>query len=417
MNASIDDTERQIELRRMQRLATGLLIGVTCLFLLALFLERTYPLVGFVRAFAEAAMVGAIADWFAVTALFRHPLGLPIPHTAIIPSRKDRIAVSIGRFVQDNFLAPEVVAGKLRTINVAERVAHWLAQPEISMRAARLVLAGVGGAVQVINDDDVQPLIERRVIGRIERTPAAPLVGRVLSAGLPERRRIDLLRLAVRLSTQLIDQNQDAIRAKISKEIPWWLPRSLDKTIYRRIFDAAQDTLHEVNADPNHPLHAKFNEVVGQLIEDLNTNPRLLERGEEYKAELLQHPIVRELSASLWRDLKRLLQDQSSRSDSELAISLQRAMIRFSSILHEDAALAAKINGWAERLVVFAVREYGPEFGQFISQTMSNWETASTVRKIELQIGRDLQFIRINGTLVGGSVGLLIYAVSLLIRG
>ena len=239
--------DRQAELNRMKSLATGLLVFVSLVFVIAVLFEPRYPWLGFLRATAEAAMVGAIADWFAVTALFRHPLGLPIPHTAIIPRRKDSIGASIGRFVRENFLSEEVIRGRLRTIDIAQQGAHWMSRPTISARLADLLTTGIAGALQVVNDADVQALIERGVVSRIRSIRIAPLLGRMLSLVLSDQRQAELLYGLIALTARMLEQNKAAIRERISSEIPWWLPRSIDKEIYRRLFDAVEARLREVS--------------------------------------------------------------------------------------------------------------------------------------------------------------------------
>lgn len=407
------EAQRQAELNRMKYLATGLLVFFSLVFVAASLFEPRYPWLGFVRATAEAAMVGAIADWFAVTALFRHPLGLPIPHTAIIPRRKDSIGASIGRFVQENFLSEEVILGRLRSANVARRGALWIGEPSHTARVVRLVTAAIGGVMQVVNDEDVQGLIERGVVARVRSTRAAPLLGKVLAEVLSERRQAELVDGLVALATRVLEENQGAIRARISREIPWWLPRSLDREIYRKLFDAVNDMFQDAKRDPAHPLHVQFRKVVHDLIVDLQSNPDVIARGEELKEELLRHPIVREAAATVWMDIKAALRAQSTAPESELGQAVERAVARLGTVVLEDEGLADKLNRWVEQIVLYATREYGAEVANLIEQTVRNWDAEATSRKIELQIGKDLQYIRINGTVVGGLAGLLIYSVSL----
>ncbi|MDZ4719536.1 MAG: DUF445 domain-containing protein [Roseiflexaceae bacterium] len=408
--------ERRVELNRMKYLATGMLVIVSLVFAIALLFERRYPVLGFVRATAEAAMIGAIADWFAVTALFRHPLGLRIPHTAIIPRRKDSIGASIGRFVQENFLSEDVIRSRLRTMDIAQQGARWASQPSTSARIADLLVAGITGGLRVVNDNDVQILIERGVVTRIRSIHAAPVVGQILTLALSEKRQAEILSNLITFAGQLLEEHKANIRERISQEVPWWLPRSVDKEIYRRVFDALETMLSEVSQNPAHPLHAQFNRVIHQFIVDLQSNPDMTARSEALKEELLQHPIVRELAASLWMDLKALVHEQSIQTDSELRKTMQRAVVQLGEILLHDEALRAKANGWAEQIAQYAIREYGDVVAQMIEQTVRNWDAEATAQKIELQIGKDLQYIRINGTVVGGLAGLLIYSISLLIR-
>ncbi|HNP85098.1 MAG TPA: DUF445 domain-containing protein [Kouleothrix sp.] len=409
------DDPRQRALNRMKWLATGLLVGVALLFVVARLLERQYAWVGFVRAFAEAAMVGALADWFAVTALFRHPLGLRIPHTAIIPRRKDSIGASIGRFVADNFLSEDVLVGRLRAQRVVERAAAALSQTDLNSQVARHVATALNNALRVVNDADVQALIEHSVVSRVRSVHPAPLVGRTLAVVLGGRRQTELVYELANLTAHLLEENKAAIRLKIQQETPWWLPRSVDHHIAERLFDTIDTTLQAVSSDPHHPFHDRFNALLYEFIERLQHDPATIARGEALKDDLLQNPIVRDFSASLWLDIKVALLAQSERPDSTLQRAIERAVRQFGELLLRDEALAGKLERLVERVVVYASQEYRHQFGQLIAHTVSRWDPDATSRKIELQIGRDLQFIRINGTLVGGLAGLVIYTVSLLL--
>lgn len=410
------DAVKRAELRRMKRLATGLLAGVACLYLITFLLEPRFPWLGFVRAFSEAAMIGALADWFAVTALFRHPLGIPIPHTAIIPRRKDTLGESVGRFVQENFLSPEVLVGRLRTMQVVDRVAQLATRDDVSQAAARQVTALISGALDVVNDDEIQQIVERSVSIQIRKLQPAPLLGRALGAVLRGERMHELVAEMMRLAAHLLNENRDVVRSRISRETPWWVPSAVDKAIADRIFVSVEATIQEISLDQNHPFYPRFEAVLATFIEQLKTDPATIERGEMLKQELLDSPVVRDFSVSLWQDLKGFLKDQSNRPDSALQTALQRSVRQFGVLLGTDEALAAKVQGWIEKIVVYLSREYRGQFVQLVSYTVERWDIASTVEKIELQVGRDLQFIRINGTIVGGLAGLVIYTLSLVLR-
>jgi uncharacterized membrane-anchored protein YjiN (DUF445 family) len=413
--AARTDATRQSELRRMKLLATGLLVGAALVFVVARLLEQRYAWLGFVRAFAEAAMVGALADWFAVTALFRHPLGLPIPHTAIIPRRKDSIGVSIGRFVEDNFLSEEVLLGRMRALHVVPRVAEALSQPEISGQIARHAATAITNALRVINDADVQSLVERSLVERVRAVHPSPLLGRALALVLAGERRTELAHELVNVVGRLLEENKEAIRLKIRRETPWWLPHSVDRHVAERLFDTIESTLQAVRTDPSHPFHARFDALLSEFIDRLQHDPETIARGEAIKDDLLRNPIVQDFSVSLWQDIKAAILAQSTKEDSALHATIQRAVRQFGDLLLRDEILADKIGRWVERLVVYASQEYRHQFGQLIAHTVSRWDAEATARKIELQIGRDLQFIRINGTIVGGLAGLLIYAFSLVL--
>jgi uncharacterized membrane-anchored protein YjiN (DUF445 family) len=410
-----EENQKETELNQMKRRATALFWIVTLVFVLAAILEKRYDWLRFVRATAEAAMVGAIADWFAVTALFRHPLNIPIPHTAIIPNRKDSIGRSLGGFVRNNFLVREVISTRLRSMNVARRVAHWVSQPEHIQGIAHHAASALTGMIQVVRDEDVQELIERGIITRARSISVAPLLGRMLGMVLSGQRRQELLTGIVQLSAHLLAENKGALREQISRETPWWMPWQVDETIYQKIVGSIQRTLREVQSDPQHPLRDKFNDIVDRFVEDLRHSPDTLARGEALKEELLVDPVVREFSSSLWSDIKTMLLEHSDNPDSDFHQPIQRGVIRFGEALLNDQALLDKIDRWVEQAVLYFIEEYGHEVAQLITQTVSGWDAEATARKIEIQVGRDLQFIRINGTIVGGLVGLLIYCVSLLL--
>ncbi|GAB4440680.1 MAG: DUF445 domain-containing protein [Chloroflexi bacterium OHK40] len=411
----MDETQRAADLRRMQRIATGLLVAATITFLLATIFRELGPWVGFVRAFAEAAMIGALADWFAVTALFRHPLGLPIPHTAIIPARKERIAESFGRFVERNFLDPEKIAARVRRQDVAGRVARWLRQPERSGQVADLAAESLAGMLRLADDEEVGALISRALGERLATVPATPLAGRLLGAVVAGHRQQEVLLQLVRVLTQWIEANQEPIRRRIAGELPAWVPRIVDQKIYERLLESARKMLADLSANPDHPLYAQFTQTLDRWIVNLQYDPDVRARGEELKQELLQHPMLREMASSLWQDLKTSLLTQSATPGSPLRHSIARGLAHLGDVLEHDPEWRARVDGWAEELARYAVRRYGRSAGEFITQTVRAWEAAEITRRIELQFGRDLQFIRINGTIVGGVAGLVIYTVSLLL--
>lgn len=411
----MDDTQRAAELRRMQRIATGLLVAVTIIFVLVSLVGEGNLWLGFVRAFAEAAMVGAIADWFAVTALFRHPFSIPIPHTAIVPRRKEQIAESFGRFVERNFLDPEKIAQRIQRQDVAGRVARWLRRPERSAQAADLVAESVAGLLRVANDDEVGQLIERGLADRLVALPATPVIARLLGAVVAEQRQRDVLLQLARVLTQWIETNQGTIRKRIAGELPSWLPRVVDQKIYERLLESARKTLADLVANPEHPLYAQFTQTLDRWIVNLQYDPEVRARGEALKQELVAHPMMREVAGSLWQDLKASLLTQTATPNSPLRRSIGEGLSRLGELLERDPEWRARVDGWAEAAARAAVRRYGRSAGEYLTQTVRAWETAEITRKIELQFGRDLQYIRINGTVVGGLAGLIIHAFSLLI--
>ena len=410
-----DEELKRQQLHTMKFRATALLVLALVVFIVASFLEPQYAWLGYVRATAEASMVGAIADWFAVTALFRYPLGIPIPHTAIIPRRKERIGRSLGNFVQNNFLSPPVLRARLQHASVARKLAEWLGDPQHGEIVGRHAAALAGGVVQVLKDEEVQELIEQSLVSRVRHTQVTPVMGNVLSLVTANDRHQELLDAAIRLFERLFDENREALRERIGRETPCWVPTTIDELIYRKIVNSVERTLHEVSTDAEHPLRGRFNEAVREFVERLKSSPEMIARGEELKEEVLRHPVVREYSASIWTDIKDSILRHSADPQSEFQRRVGSAVTRFGQSLSHDEELLEKINGWVEQATLYVVEQYRHEVADLIEATVAAWDPDDTTRKIELQIGRDLQFIRINGTLVGGLVGLLIYTIAQLV--
>lgn len=409
-----DDELKRVRLVRMKRIATLMLVGVAILFVVTSWFESRFPWLGYVRAFAEAAMVGGIADWFAVTALFRHPMGIPIPHTAIVPSRKDRIGTALGNFVQRNFLTREVVASKLAAMKLGERAATWLSQPENSRRLARHVARGLSGAAGVMRDEDVQQLVDRGVVHRLRSVQVAPLLAKVFGLLTAGGRHQTLLDDALRLAARFLEDNEDMIRERIKAESPWWVPGAVESKLGDRVVSGVEKTLVAVAADPSHPLRQRYDEAVDRFVLSLRENPEVIAKAEQIKLEVLSHPSVNEFSRTVWDDVKSRLAGYAERLADDVEAEpdqVERWLTGLGQKVLADPELAAKVNGWVVELVTYAVEQAREEVAKLIAATVAAWDANATSRKIELQIGRDLQFIRINGTIVGGMVGVIIYVI------
>ncbi len=412
-----EESNKQRELHKMKLLATLLLVAAFMIYVMALILEERYAWVGFVRATAEAAMVGAIADWFAVTALFRHPLGLKIPHTAIIPRRKREIGEKLARFVRQNFLTEEVIADKLGSMEVIKKAVEWLGQPENSRLIADQLAAGAAAVIKVMKDEDIQALIEKQLVAQIRSTQFAPLLGNVLSLLTAGNRQQELLMELVKFGSGFLKENKAVILEKINEELPWWAAVwGVDRRIYQTIINSVDTTLEEVKADSQHPLYRNFQAAVNRVVEELKTSSELQEREKVLKEELLQQPVVQEFSASLWADIKASLIEHSSNSRLEIRRPIQQMLVKFGETIRNDPVLYEKIDHWLRELILYLTKTYGYEVESLISNTINKWDPHMITDKIETEVGRDLQFIRINGTLIGGLVGLLIYTVSFLVR-
>ncbi|MCU1454568.1 MAG: hypothetical protein JWN46_2714 [Acidimicrobiales bacterium] len=407
-----DEAERAAALARMKRFATGLLIAMTVVFVIARAFENRHPWVGYVRATAEAAMVGALADWFAVTALFKHPLGLPIPHTAIIPNRKDDIGRGLGTFVQGNFLSGPVLAEKIRSLQIADRIADHLTDPANAERLAATAGDAIRAVAEVLRDEDVAPAVEEMIDARLRALPAAPLAARMLEAAVEDGHHQVLLDTLLKGTARMVDKNRDLLRQRLDRESPWWVPDAVDDRIFTKLYDGMQRFLEDVASDPDHEVRGHIDERARALVEELRDSPEMAARGEEIKAQLLENPALRTWSASLWTDLKGAMVDASADPDSELRRRLADGIVRFGETLRADPELRAKIDRGIERAVIYLLEQYRDEVADLISGTVARWDAEDASRRIELQVGRDLQYIRINGTVVGGLAGLVIFTIS-----
>ncbi len=393
----------------MKRWATSLLLLSTVIFVVSHLLEPRYPWLGYVRATAEAAMVGGLADWFAVTAIFKHPLGIPIPHTAIIPTRKDRVGLTLGMFVQRNFLNRDVVAQRLASLRPAERIAHWMMEPESGRAMARQIAQALSAGANVLSDEEVQGMIGRALLERIRNMQVAPVLGRMLSVFTAGNRHQALLDDAIRLTARAVSENQDLIRERVETESPWWVPGMIDDRIVKKIVQALDRTMQDVHNDPNHPLRQRFDLAIDEFIVKLQASPEVILKAEQLKEDLLNADAVRDFSASLWSDAKAAIARYADAPEGFNPDAIQRSLSAMGEAILGDPVLMAKIDGWISEAVVSVVQRYEQEVAELIAHTVRQWDPKATSRRIELAIGRDLQFIRINGTLVGGLAGLLLY--------
>ncbi len=385
-----DAEAKQLELDRMKRRATGLLVAMSAVFLVTLVLEPGHPWLGYVRATAEAAMVGGLADWFAITALFKHPLNIPIPHTAIIPTRKDRIGRTLGNFVQHNFLSPEVLGPKLLATQPSRRVAEWLRRPENARSLARHAASAVRSATDVVKDEDVHALLERSVIEPLRQRPIAPVLAKGLLLLTANDRHQQLLDRMITGLAGLIIENEEFIRGRIHAESPWWVPGFVDEQVHAKVVAGIQRTLLEVSADPSHPMRQQFDDLLTDWIVRLQESPEAIARADALKQQLFDNPTSRGLSASLWEEVKRMLDRQVEPAGSEAPGAMERGLIALADGALGDEVLLAKLDGWIVEAVLRVVEQHRHEVGRLIEQTVSNWDPRETSRRLELAVGRDL---------------------------
>ena len=407
-----DEATRQAQLDQMKGRATMLLIAATILFVITRAIESRYPWIGIVRATMEAAMVGGLADWFAVTALFKHPLGLPIPHTAIVPARKDRVGRTLGAFVQRNFLSRDVIEHRLRTMQIGRRLAEWLADPTNARTISRNAAVALSSAAQMLRDEDVQEVIDRSLAARVRTMRLAPLLGKVLTVMTEDNRHQEVLDEVIKLASRTVNENADLIRERIERETPWWIPSAVDDKIFKRVLGAIQRLLSELSEDRYHPLRERFDESLDRFIERLNTSPEFAAKVDAWKEDFLDNEAARKFSASIWQDGKEALARFAANPPSDAPNVIESALTSFGKKALDDPELIAKLDEFAVDVAVFLVARYQDEVAELIATTVAAWDPELTSRRVELAIGRDLQFIRINGTIVGGLAGMLIYLVS-----
>lgn len=396
----------------MKLAATGLLLLAAVIFVIARLAEESSPGWGYVRATAEAAMVGALADWFAVTALFRHPLGLPIPHTAIIKRRKDQIGESLGGFVRDNFLSRDVVTERLEGAGIGRRVGTWLSDPDHARTVGDQSAAVVRGVTEVLSDQTVQTGLEEVIHHRIRAIPVAPFAGRAIEVAVEGEHHEMLVEATLTGISRFLDENQEVLRNKLYNESPWWVPEQIDDVVFDKIYEVLTRFLRELGEERDHALRRELDARTRRLSDELKTSPELIARGEELKEELLAHPEVRAWTASLWARIKGGLLEATENPESELRLRLEAALVDAGRSIEGDPALQESIDRWVVDAVGYVAEQFRGEVADLIASTVERWDADETAERLELQVGRDLQFIRINGTIVGGLCGLVIYTLS-----
>jgi uncharacterized membrane-anchored protein YjiN (DUF445 family) len=413
----VGDDVKRAGLARMKAVATGCLLLATVVYAISGWrVHLGAPAwVDYVRAAAEAGMVGALADWFAVTALFRRPLGLPIPHTAIIPTRKNQLGDSLGEFVGANFLSERVVRDKLRGTRVAERVGRWLARPEGADRATVELSTALRGALTVLNDDDVQQLIEQVVIRRFVDQPWGPPLGTLLGHLLEDRAHHKLVDLVCDRAYEWVRDNEEVVMRVVTQRAPAWSPRFFDQFVSDKVYTELVNFAWSVKTDPEHQMRAAVDRFLIEFAHDLRDDPPTIARAEQIKQQVLNHPEVKNLVGSAWSTAKRMILEAAADPDSPLRAKVREALLQFGDRLATDVGLRAKVDNWLENVAAYVVDNYRAEITTLITDTVARWDAEETSRKIELQVGRDLQYIRINGTVVGALAGLAIHAVSRLL--
>ncbi|UQA95218.1 DUF445 domain-containing protein [Streptomyces halobius] len=416
--SALDEAKRRA-VRRMKTLATGLLLAVAVVYVLAKWAASSGAggWTGFVAAAAEAGMVGALADWFAITALFKRPMGLPIPHTAIIPTKKDQLGQSLGDFVGENFLSGDVIRLRLRSVGISARLGGWLADPMNADRVTAELSTALRGALTVLRDTDVQAVVGEAITRRADAQEIAPGIGALLEKVVSEgghKRVVDLV--CGRAHDWLIEHG-DSVTAAVSGGAPGWTPRFVDRKVGDRVYKELLRFVTEMRDMPEHPARGAVDRFLKDFAGDMQSDPDTRAKVERLKSEVLGRGEVQDLIASAWGAVRAMIVAAAEDERSELRLRVRSSLLSLGQRMSVDGRLQGKVDGWLEGAAVYVVTTYQGEITALITDTIAGWDAEHTSKKIEAHIGRDLQFIRINGTVVGALAGLAIYTVSRAVTG
>lgn len=412
------DQQRLRALRLMKAIALGALVFMAIVFVIAFWLQERHPWLGYVRAAAEGGMVGALADWFAVTALFRRPLGLPIPHTAIIPNRKDEIGRTLGEFVETNFLAADVVRTKLASTAIARRAGEWLRHPSTgsgTAHAERVAAEAATIATAVLNalsDDDVQGLITDLAREHLVQPEWGPPAGAWLAKIVESDAHHGAVDLAADNIATWLDANAESFSGLVSRRLPSWVPKLAHRFVDDTVYHEAVKFVEAVQADPQHPARLAIDGYLSRLADNLQNDPATRQKLENAKANLFDSPRVGALAAEAWNTAKNGLIRALADPQSNLRVRAVQAIEEVGERLTTDAALQHRVDSWVSDAAVFVVDRYRHDIASIITDTVERWDPAETTEKIELMVGRDLQYIRLNGTVVGALAGLAIFSIA-----
>ncbi len=411
-DASSDGYKRLV---RMRRLANGMLLAIMGLFVFSHMWEpdgQEWDMHWrFVRAFAEAAMVGGLADWFAVTAIFRHPLGLPIPHTAVIPKNQDRIAEAVGRFIADNFLKPELVAERVKDKDLSEALGKWLAEPTQSTALAGGLVSAVPALLDALDDETVAAFLREQAAEAAEGASVAPAFGSVLEALAEQGRHQAILDALLKQGYRLLESNQDMIRDRIRGRSGWLMRFvSADKKVADTVIDAVNDLLYEVASNRGHPVREQLNQMVAEFADDLRSDPELQARVGSWLQDAAKHPSVAGAVEAGWVEFKAALRRDCASPEGRLRAWMQNALTNLGAGLLRETHVREALNVRLRGLLVQLAARHGEDVARLVSETIRKWDSQTIVDKLEINVGRDLQYIRLNGTIIGGLVGLVLHA-------
>lgn len=413
MSINQDLHEARAAFNRMKNIATTLFVIMVVIYILSKIFEPKFPFLVFFRAFSEAAMVGALADWFAVTALFRHPLGLPIPHTAIIPRSKDRIGEGLGSFISRNFLQPEQVKSRLENIDLSSAVANWINEPNRAQKVAAGISSALPRIMSLVKDGPINDWIQRSITNKIKNLDVATLLADSIAILTNNNRHKPIVDMIIFHTDLAMHKYEPEFRKKVTSKTGW-LPKlfSVDSTASDSLLSAIKDTLNEAAQDPNHELRKYIDEALRHFEHNLRFDPNLREQISNWVKEMAEHPTVKNYVASIWIDIKQSFTNPNSDNYSQIALAIENGLKDFSSALLQNDELRTSINHRLKQWALELADTQGQSVGNMVADTIKGWDATTVVTQIETAVGRDLQYIRINGTVIGGLIGLIIYIIS-----
>jgi uncharacterized membrane-anchored protein YjiN (DUF445 family) len=401
--------QKRLELKRMRIYAAALLLFMLAIYLLTGFWLNAYPWLAYPRAFAEAAMVGACADWFAVVALFRHPFGIPIPHTAVVPRHKNRIGENLGHFISNNFLAPAELTARMERVDASGWVSQWLSDPDNVRHLAGRLQTLFPPLLDLFSIEQLQQFSRDLIRKGIDSVAAAPLMARLLSVLIKHGYHNQIFDAALDRALEFYSSRKDSIHKRVQQSADSWMSNWVDSKITDAFLVELLASIKAAKRNPDHPWRHEYQNLSAKLVGSLANDEELFEKLEQIKSEFLDNKIVEGYLNWLGKELEVKLQDELNAPDGLLASGLERALLALGKWLNHDANTRTLVNRWAQQLVLTTIVPNREEISVFVADVVARWDTATLVDKLELQFGKDLQYIRINGTLVGGCVGLLIF--------
>jgi len=387
-------------------------VAIAMLFVVTSLLLSDYPGLGVVVAFAEAGMIGALADWFAVTALFRRPLNLPIPHTAIVPSRKNEIGQALARFIRDHFLTTDAVLPRLAQTDLAGKLGTWLSQEKNAQQVSRDLAIAADWLITAVDSAELRNSLQENLQRVLQQSSVSAGLGVILDVFTTGNHAQALIDQLVAVGRAQLGANEERIRERIKDRSPWWLPKFVDEEIFSQLVSELQRMLDDIGADPTHAARADFSERLRELQSLLNDDPVVIERAEVLRDEFLNHPAVKIYLDELWQRVRSYVASSLNDPDSAIRTGVERELRIIAARLKQDSEVNVRLNSWLRNLITYLLETYRQQLSEIVSDTIDQWDPTATSERIELYIGRDLQFIRINGTLVGGLVGVGIYFIS-----